>query len=105
MLKSYVRAGDRVEVYMGTWCDDSAREVPTFVRVLEDLESQFGVRLPATYVAVDRSKQKPETHVNGKSLSRIATFIYYRGDRELGRIAERPLSLLEDDLLVIAARE
>jgi hypothetical protein len=105
MLKSYVRAGDRVEVYMGTWCDDSAREVPTFVRVLEDLESQFGVWLPATYVAVDRSKQKPETHVNGKSLSRIATFIYYRGDRELGRIAERPLSLLEDDLLVIAARE
>ncbi|HEX2121789.1 MAG TPA: peptidylprolyl isomerase, partial [Thermoanaerobaculia bacterium] len=51
MMKSYVRPEDRVEVYMGTWCHDSQREVPKFLRILDDLRSQFGVELPATFVA------------------------------------------------------
>jgi cyclophilin family peptidyl-prolyl cis-trans isomerase/HEAT repeat protein len=105
MMKSYVRAGDRVEVYMGTWCDDSQREVPKFLRIADELKSQFGVDLPVTYVAVDRSKQQPAALIKGKSLSKIATFIYYRGDEELGRIEERPTGLFEDDLLTIVAKE
>ncbi|HEY0158763.1 MAG TPA: HEAT repeat domain-containing protein [Thermoanaerobaculia bacterium] len=104
MMKSYVRAGDRVEVYMGTWCEDSAREVPKFMRISDDLKSQYGVELPATFVAVDRSKQQPAKLLEGKNLAKVATFIYYRGDQELGRIEERPTSLFEDDLLTIAAK-
>ncbi len=105
MMKSYVRAGDRVEVYMGTWCDDSQREVPKFLRITDDLKSQFGVDLPVTFVAVDRSKQQPADLLKGKSLTKVATFIYYRGDEEIGRIEERPAGLFEDDLLTIAARQ
>lgn len=105
MMKSYVREGDRVEVYMGTWCPDSVREVPKFLRIREDLKSQFGVDLPATFVAVDRAKQKPADLIAGKNIQKIATFIYYRGDQELGRIEEKPASLLEDDLLAIASKE
>jgi cyclophilin family peptidyl-prolyl cis-trans isomerase/HEAT repeat protein len=105
MMKSYVRAGDRVEVYMGTWCEDSAREVPKFLRISDDLRSQFGVELPVTFVAVDRSKQQPATLLEGKNLAKVATFIYYRGDQELGRIEERPTGLFEDDLLTIAAKQ
>lgn len=105
MMKSYVRAGDRVEVYMGTWCPDSVREVPKFLRIREDLASQFGVELPATFVAVDRSKQQPAALIAGKDVQKIATFIYYRGDREVGRIVERPAGLFEDDLLAIVAKE
>ena len=98
MLKTYVKPDDRVEVIMGTWCSDSLREVPKFLRIVDDLKSQFGVTLPATYVAVDRAKQKPV------AVPKVATFIYYRGDRELGRIVERPQGLFEDDLLAIAAK-
>ena len=105
MMKGYVRAGDRVEVYMGTWCPDSVREVPKFLRIRDDLSSQFGVDLPATFVAVDRSKQQPATLIAGKDIQKIATFIYYRGDREVGRIVERPSGLFEDDLLAIVAKE
>jgi cyclophilin family peptidyl-prolyl cis-trans isomerase len=105
MMKSYVTANDRVEVYMGTWCSDSQREVPKFLRILDDLRTQFGVELPATFVAVDRSKQKPADLVKDKSIDKVATFIYYRGDRELGRIVERPKVVLEDDLLAIAAAQ
>lgn len=104
MLKSYVKPDDRVEVIMGTWCSDSLREVPKFLRIVDDLKTQFGVELPATFVAVDRSKQKPAELIANKDVQKVATFIYYRGDRELGRIVERPQGLFEDDLLAIAAK-
>ena len=105
MMKSYVRPGDRVEVYMGTWCGDSEREVPKFLRIANDLRAQFGVELPVTFVAVDRSKQQPAKLLAGKSVDKIATFIYYRNDEELGRIAEKPVGVFEDDLLAIVAKE
>lgn len=105
MMKSYIHAGDRVEVYMGTWCSDSQREVPKLLRILDDLREQFGVELPVTFVAVDRSKQKPADLIAGKHVEKVATFIYYRGDKELGRIVERTQSpLFEDDLLTIVAK-
>jgi len=104
MMKSYVQPDDRVEVYMGTWCPDSQREVPKLLRILGDLRSQYGVELPATFVALDKSKQKPPELIRGKSIDKVATFIYYRGDQELGRIVEKPASpLFEDDLLALAA--
>jgi len=105
MMKSYIRAGDRMEVYMGTWCSDSQREVPKLLRILDDLRSQFGVELPVTFIAVDRAKQKPEDLLKGKSVEKVATFIYYRGDRELGRIVEKPVGVFEDDLMAIMAKE
>jgi cyclophilin family peptidyl-prolyl cis-trans isomerase/HEAT repeat protein len=105
MMKSYVRAGDRMEVYMGTWCSDSQREVPKFLRILDDLRTQFGVELPVKFVAVDRAKQQPADLIAGKHVEKVATFIYYRGDEELGRIVERTTSpLFEDDLLTIVAK-
>ena len=99
MMKTYVTPRDRVEVIMGTWCPDSLREVPKFLRIVDDLRSQYGITLPATFVAVDRAKQKP------LKVEKVATFIYYRGDRELGRIVEKPTGLFEDDLLAIAAKQ
>ena len=104
MMPTYVKPEDRVEVYMGTWCSDSLREVPKFLRIVDDLKAQFGVTLPVTFVAVDRAKQKPAALIAGKNVQKVATFIYYRGDRELGRIVETPQALLEDDLLAIAAK-
>jgi cyclophilin family peptidyl-prolyl cis-trans isomerase/HEAT repeat protein len=101
MMKPLVRAGDRVEVFMGTWCDDSQREVPKFLRITDDLKSQFGVELPVRFVAVDKSKQQPAALLLGKSLAKVATFIYYRDGQELGRIEERPQGVFEDDLLAL----
>jgi thiol-disulfide isomerase/thioredoxin len=105
MMKESIRAEDHVEVYMGTWCADSQREVPKFLRVLDDLQRNFGVEIPVRWVAVDRSKHEPANLIAGKSVDKVATFIYYRGDAELGRIVEKPTSPnFEDDLLTIVAR-
>lgn len=104
MMKSYVQAGDRMEVYMGTWCSDSQREVPKFLRILEDLHAQFGVELPVRFVAVDRAKQQPAALIDGKHVDKVATFIYFRGNEEVGRIVEHTQSpLFEDDLLALVA--
>lgn len=105
MMKPYIHPGDHVEVYMGTWCSDSQREVPKFLRILDDLRAQYGVELPVQFVAVDRSKQQPAELIAGKHVEKVATFIYYRGDEELGRIVEHTQSpLFEDDLLTIVAK-
>jgi cyclophilin family peptidyl-prolyl cis-trans isomerase/HEAT repeat protein/thiol-disulfide isomerase/thioredoxin len=104
MMKSYVRAGDHMEVFMGTWCPDSLREVPKFLRIVDDLKSQFGVDLPVRYFALDKSKQEPKALLAGRSVEKVATFIYYRGDQEVGRIVERPVAVFEDDLLTVVAK-
>lgn len=105
MMKSYVQATDRVEIYMGTWCPDSLREIPKYLRIVDDLRSQFGVEIPTTFYALDRSKQSPPELIAGKGVDKVSTFIYYRGDQELGRIVEKPQSpLFEDDLLAIVAK-
>ncbi|HEX8169307.1 MAG TPA: HEAT repeat domain-containing protein, partial [Thermoanaerobaculia bacterium] len=65
MVKDAVKPGDRIEVFMGTWCSDSQREVPKFLRILDELKTQ-GVTLPASFVAVDRAKEKPANLLAGK---------------------------------------
>lgn len=89
---------------MGTWCSDSQREVPKFLRILDDLHAQFGVELPVRFVAVDRAKQQPAALIDGKHVDKVATFIYFRGNEEVGRIVEHTQSpLFEDDLLALVA--
>lgn len=103
MMAPMITGEDRIEVFMGTWCEDSQREVPRFYKILDQLEENHGTTIPVAYVAVDRSKQRPADLVEGRSIDLVATFIVYRGDEEIGRIVEAPVSLLEDDLLAIFA--
>jgi cyclophilin family peptidyl-prolyl cis-trans isomerase/HEAT repeat protein len=102
-MASQITPRDRVEIYLGTWCSDSQREVPKFLRIVDDLKAKYGAELPVSFVAVDRAKQKPVDLLSGKSIEKVATFIVYRGDHELGRIVEKPQGLLEDDLLALLA--
>lgn len=104
MIATSVKPGDRLEVYMGTWCSDSAREVPKLLKIDEMLRTGHSTTLPMTFFALDKSKAAPAELVRGKNITKVSTFIYYRGDQELGRIEERPTSLFEDDLLAIAAK-
>ena len=103
MIASAVQPNDRIEIYMGTWCTDSAREVPKMLKIADALRAA-GHELPLQFFALDRSKAAPEELVRGKNIEKVSTFIYYRGDEELGRIVERPVGVFEDDLLAIAAR-
>jgi thiol-disulfide isomerase/thioredoxin len=102
-MAGQITPGDRVEIYLGTWCSDSQREVPHFLKIVDMLKTKYGKDLPMSFVAVDRAKQKPVDLLSGKSIEKVATFIVYRDDHELGRIVEKPKGLLEDDLLALLA--
>lgn len=104
MIAMSLRPEDRIEVYLGTWCSDSQREVPKFLAILDQLRADFGVEPEIRYVAVDRAKQEPSELIAGKDIELVATFIVYRDDQELGRIVETPQGLFEDDLLAIVAQ-
>ncbi|HVR43403.1 MAG TPA: HEAT repeat domain-containing protein [Thermoanaerobaculia bacterium] len=102
-IATSIRPGDRMEVYLGTWCSDSQREVPKLLKILDLLRDDYGVSLPVDWVALDRSKSEPAEAIEGKNIEKVATFIYYRDGEETGRIVETPTGLFEDHFMQIVA--
>ena len=103
MIAASVQEGDRIAVYLGTWCSDSQREVPRFLKILELAEKDYGISIPVDWISIDRAKREPAALVEGKSIDLVPTFIYYREGEEIGRIVERSEGLFEDHLLRLAA--
>jgi hypothetical protein len=91
-----------VEIFLGTWCGDSRREVPHFFKIVDSFKEN-----PLSKIrlwAVNRDKIIPGSDISlQRNIERVATFIIYRGDRELGRVVEKPSGLLESDILHILA--
>lgn len=88
----------RILLIMGTWCKDSRREVPRFVSILEAVNYPLD---EVEVIAVDRDKTTPENFEQGLELIQVPTFIFYKENRELGRIVEFPINSLESDMLAI----
>ena len=85
-----------IKLIMGTWCSDSRREVPRFYKVLDE------IGYPAenvSLISVYRKMAGLENEVEGMDIHFVPTFIFYRGDEEIGRIVEMPYESLEKDML------
>lgn len=89
----------RIEVFMGTWCEDSQREFPRMMKILD--EAKFPKQRLLTY-AVNESKKSFYSEEIGKDIRFVPTFIFYKGGKEIGRIVEAPVSgSLEEDIMMI----
>jgi thioredoxin family protein len=88
-----------VEIYLGTWCGDSKREVPRFLKILTETEiiTNNKIRL----FAVDRKKKLKSGLAELNYIERVATFIIKNKLEEIGRIVEIPEKSLESDLVKI----
>lgn len=98
--------GKTIEIFMGTWCGDSKREVPRMLKVL----NLCGVAPTAIQIInVGRSehdyKQSPTHEERGKNIHRVPTLIMYQNGKEINRLVETPLQSIEKDLLQIARKE
>lgn len=95
--------GAEVTVFFGTWCSDSARELPRLWRALDEL----GVLSPDEihYVGVDRDKTEPAEWIAGRDLRLVPTFVVTRGGEEAGRIVESSPNGIESDLLALLRGE
>jgi len=90
-----------IDVYFGSWCGDSRRGVPHFLRILEATPD---TRIKVRYYGVDRTKKEPAGLLAGVGLVKVPTFVYKVGGREVGRIVESPDTTLEHDLALLIAR-
>jgi thiol-disulfide isomerase/thioredoxin len=85
-----------IDIYMGTWCSDSRREVPRFIKIMESL----GFDNYHIY-AVDRDKHSLNNEAEGKNIELVPTIIFYENSEEIGRIIESPMETLELDMAEI----
>lgn len=90
-----------IQIVMGTWCSDSRREVPRFMKIL-DLWGFDGGNV--TFIGVDDTKLAPVGGYEDLGIERVPTFIFLENKVEKGRIIENPLTSLEQDMLNILTR-
>lgn len=86
----------RVLVFFGTWCGDSRRNVPRF---LKSIEKNKNIKLD--FYAVDRELNPGSDLAEKYNIKRVPTFIVMQNGAETGRIVEHPIRSVEQDLLDI----
>lgn len=91
-----------IKIVMGTWCPDSRREVPRFMRVLNIW--QFPSE-KLTVLGVDNTKLCPIGDFDKLEIQRVPTFILYKNNIEVGRIIENPVTSLEQDIVNILTKK
>ena len=91
-----------IKIMMGTWCSDSRREVPRFLRVLNIW--QFPIPRVTIY-GVDKEKKCPVGDFDKFNIERVPTFILYKNNIEVGRIIETPKTSLEQDMVNILTKK
>lgn len=90
----------QVIIFLGTWCPDSEREVPRFLKVMElSQNSQITYKL----FGLDRTKRDPDGLAEKHQVEFVPTFIVVHKNEEIGRIVETPIVGLEQDLVEILA--
>lgn len=95
--------GAEVRVYLGTWCDDTRRELGRLWWALDSLGLSEMPEL--VYLAVARGLSEPADELAGVDLIRVPTFVVRRDGKELGRIVEESPNGIEIDLLALLTGE
>ena len=90
-----------IKIVIGTWCPDSRREVPRFMRIIDIWQFPMD---KITFIGVDNAKLSPVGEYDNLDIQRVPTFIIYKNNIEAGRIIENPMTSLEQDMVNILAR-
>ena len=90
-----------IKIVMGTWCPDSRREVPRFMRILDIWRFPMD---KVKFIGVDKAKLSPIGEYDSLNIKKVPTFIIYKNNIEAGRIIENPVTSLEQDILNILTR-
>ena len=99
-LKKLVDEKVSITIVMGTWCPDSRREFPRFMKILDAINYPID---KVIMLGVDSNKKAPVEGYDNLDIERVPTFIIMRNKKEEGRIIEYPLTSLEQDMVDILA--
>lgn len=90
-------------VFIGTWCEDSHRDFPRLMKILE------AVKYPdsrLTIIAVNRKKESPTGDEVKYNVHKVPTIIVEKYGKEIGRIIEMPTTgYVERDLVEILKKD
>ena len=84
-----------ITVFMGTWCEDSQREVPAFYKVL-DLAGIDAATVKL--ITITEGKDAPEDLIKENGIEYVPTIIFEKEGTELGRIVEYSIFSMEKDI-------
>ncbi|TDI72669.1 MAG: thioredoxin [Bacteroidetes bacterium] len=91
-----------LKVFLGSWCDDSQREVPALFKILDATDYNYN-RLEL--IAVTHNKDTPQGYETDFDIEYVPTIIISRNGEVLNRIVEYPQMTLEKDMLTILQGE
>jgi tetratricopeptide (TPR) repeat protein len=96
-----------IEIFLGSWCGDSKREVPRMMKILETANfDTSNVKLIFVNNDDEQYKQSPQGEEKNKFIHHVPTFIVYNNNnKEVNRIVETPIESLEKDLLNIVSNK
>lgn len=90
-------------VFIGTWCEDSHRDFPRLMKILEEVKYPDS-RL--TIIAVNRKKESPTGDEVKYNVSKVPTIIVEKYGKEIGRMIEMPTTgYVERDLVEILKKD
>ncbi len=96
----------KIDLFMGTWCGDSKREVPIMIKILQAAGFDTSMlSIVCVSNQTDQYKKSPEGEETGKNIQRVPTLIIYHKRKELGRIIESPVVSIEKDLISILKQD
>jgi thiol-disulfide isomerase/thioredoxin len=91
-----------ITIVLGSWCPDSRREVPRFMKIIDQWSYPYE---NITFIGVDDQKIAPIGNFEELEIKRVPTFIFFKNNIEAGRIIEVPETSLEQDMVNILTKE
>jgi len=92
-----------ITVFMGTWCEDSHRDFPRLMKILEEVNYPDS---KLTIIAVNRKKESPTGDEARFNIQKVPTIIVEKYGKEIGRIIEMPTTgYIERDLVEILKKD
>lgn len=65
-----------IKIVLGTWCGDTKREIPRFIKILESIKFD---EKNLTLIFVNNAKKDPFNDIEALKVKNIPTIIVYRG--------------------------
>jgi hypothetical protein len=85
-----------VIIFLGTWCHDTHRELPRFLKIVET--EHLPIRILELH-ALNRMKQSGDVLPLAFGIRYVPTFVFIRNGKEAGRIVEMPKLSFEEDMV------
>jgi tetratricopeptide (TPR) repeat protein len=96
----------KIKIFFGTWCGDTKREMPCFLKILDHIGfSETNITFIATSMDEKFRKQSNKGEEKGYDIFRVPTFVIEKNGVEVNRILEFPVFSLEKDLLTIFSNQ